>query len=104
MDMIETNRLREVFTIENFKAWVATKDPNEKFDYHNNKACGSAQFIQANGFPHGRAGGAYVRTGEDGSTDDEYHVAYPEALIAAYATVPRTDGKWVTFGDLLKAL
>lgn len=97
----EVERLREVFTLENFKAWLATKPANEAFDYGSNTACATAQFAQAHGFPNARAGGDYVRTGEENCTpyDRDTHVEYPADLDEAYHRFNRNNGN--TFGELL---
>lgn len=98
----QTERLREVFTFENFKAWVATKDPNETFRYISNCECASAQFAKAHGFPNARAGGHYVRTGDGRGNDpynEKHHVHYPNEIADAYDRFRQNGGN--TFGELL---
>lgn len=99
--MTEVERLAAVFTVDNFKAWVATKNPNEAFDYIDNRHCATAQFAQAHGFPNARAGGDYVRTGEENCTpyDRDTHVEYPREIDEAYGRFQRNRGN--TFGELL---
>lgn len=98
------DRLAELVTVKNFRAWLVTKDPDETFNYGDNHACVVAQFVKS--FPEfqGRevgVGDDYVRV--DGPCDyDRNALVLPLLIHKAAHAAPSTFGNVLRALDLLK--
>lgn len=89
-----------MFTTEQFKEWLRTKDPNEGFKYTNPGQCAYAQFLRANGVSQPNVGSEDWNNLDDPNLTD---TAISDEIMQALgegAETPRPQ----TFGEILANL
>lgn len=108
-------QLEKIVTVPAFTAWLVTKDPNETFEYGDNRNCVVAQFLKdipafqalIDETPNWGVGGDYVRVDGPGGYYDgmeKDRCQLPRAIaFAAMGRAAMGHGN-KTFGDVMAAL